>query len=319
MFYRGKHVLVSGGTGFLGSHIVERLLELGARVRVPVHNRPCRIQDPGIETTQCDLTRPDDCRRAVKGVDYVFQVAGPGGSTTKGSLGEMSGITANLQLTSQLLHASWAENVDRFLMLSSTTVYPPVDHPVTEEEAWSGPTHPAYLGYGWMHRYLEQLCQFVSCRSDMQIAVARAGAVYGRWDNFEPGISHVVPALIRRAVEKHNPYEVWGTGEDVWDFFHVTDLARGCVQMLEKRARCDPVNLGYGQGTAIKELVGLILKAAGHKAARLEFNTTKPTTAPIRLVDTVKAQQLLDFTPSVSLEDGLRDTVEWYANRSGSK
>ena len=144
-------------------------------------------------------------------------------------------------------------------------------------------------------------------------------AVYGRHDNFNPKTSHFIPALIRRAVDKEDPYIVWGTGNETRDILHVTDLARGCLLLLEKHAVCDPVNIGFGQATTVKEVVSLILKAAGHDKARVEFDATKPTTIPVRMVDTSKAKKLLDFEPRVSLEDGLADAVKWYTETLSGK
>jgi len=118
--------------------------------------------------------------------------------------------------------------------------------------------------------------------------------------------------LIRRAVEKQNPYVVWGNGEEVRDFLHVTDLVRGCLLMLEKHATCDPVNIGYGQAATVKQIVQMILKAAGNENAKLVFDTTKPSTIPFRMVDTTKAKRLFGFEPRMTLEAGLTDTVRWY-------
>jgi len=203
--------------------------------------------------------------------------------------------------------------VERFLLFSSSTGYPVTDHPVREEEMWSGPTHPSYFGYGWMRRYLERIGEFVASKSNLKIALVRPTAVYGRWDNFDPAASHVIPALIKRAVEKEDPYVVWGTGNEVRDFLHITDLVRGCLLMLEKYATCEPLNIGYGKVVTIREIIDIILKAAGHEAATVKFDAAKPTTIPFRMVDTSKAKRILGFEPTVSLEEGLKDTVEWYA------
>jgi len=313
MFYKDKLVLVTGGTGFVGTHIVQELLKNGAKVRVSLHERPMIIQDKSIEIVKADLTMPVDCLTAVKGVDYVFHAAGAvaAAGVTAGNV--MPAITTNLILTVRMLEAAWSEKVDRFLLFGSSTAYPAADHPIKEEEMWNGPTHPSYFGYGWMRRYLERIGEFVSSKSDMKIALVRPTAVYGRWDNFDPVTSHVIPALIRKAVEKQDPYEVWGSGEEVRDFLHISDLARGCLLMLEKYATCDPINLGYGKVFTIKEIVWTILKAAGYEDARVVFNTSQPTTIPFRMVDITKARKILDFEPGVSLEKGLRDTVEWYA------
>jgi len=231
----------------------------------------------------------------------------------------MSAIAANLVLTSRILEAAWASGVKRVLVFSSSTGYPVADYPIKEEEFWSGPVHQSYFGYGWMRRYLERLAEFVVSKSDMKIAIVRPTAVYGRFDNFDPVTSHVVPALIRKAVERHDPYEVWGNGNEVRDFLHITDLARGCLLMLEKHAACDPINIGYGKAVTIKELVQLILDAADYKDAKIVFNTSKPTAIPFRMVDTSKANELLGFEHEVSLEEGLRDTVDWYKDNDGDE
>jgi len=312
MFYEGKVVLVTGGTGFIGTNIVEQLLKSGAKIRVPIHKRPLNIKDKRIETVKADLTKVEDCLAAVKGVDYVFHAGGGaiGAAVTAGN--PMSAIALNMITTIQTLQAAWIGGVERFLLLSSHTTYPNANYPIKEEEMWSGPTDPSYFGYGWMRRYLERLAEFAVSKSKMKIAIVRPTAAYGRWDNFDPATSHVIPALIRRAVEKEDPFVVWGTGEEVRDFIHASDIARGSLLALEKHAICDPINLGYGKAVKIKEIVTMVLKAAGHEKARVEFDTSKPTTIPFRMVDTSKAKKVLGFEPQVSLEDGLKDTVEWY-------
>jgi GDP-L-fucose synthase len=206
--------------------------------------------------------------------------------------------------------------VDRVLIFSSSTGYPAFTHPVKEEEMWSGPTHPTYFGYGWMRRYLERLGEYVTSKSTVKVAIARPSAVYGRHDNFNPKTSHVIPSLIRRAVVKENPFVVWGTGDDVRDSLHVTDLVTGCLLLLEKRPNADPVNIAYGKGYSIKETIELILKAAEHDKVDVRFDATKPSTIPFRMMDTTKAKSLLGFEPSISFEEGLRDTVAWFSSRT---
>jgi GDP-L-fucose synthase len=311
-FYDGKLVLVTGGAGFVGTHIVQELLKTGARVRVPIHKRSLIIKDKRIETMEADLMTQEDCLRVCKGVDYVFHAAGAVSAAGVSVSGSMSAITVNLILTSQMLQAAWESGVGRFLVFSSSTGYPAADYPIAEDEMWGKEPHASYSGYGWMRRYLEKISDFVNAKSNTKIALVRPTAVYGRFDNFDLKTSHVIPALIRRAVAKEDPFIVWGTGNEVRDFLHITDLAKGCLLMLEKHASCDPVNIGYGKTVTIKEIVAIILKASGDDKAKLVFDSSKPTTIPFRMVDTSKAKKILNFQPQMSLEDGLKDTIEWY-------
>jgi GDP-L-fucose synthase len=314
MFFKDKKVLVTGGTGFVGSHFVEELLHQGAQIRVPIHHNPLRINDSRIETMPADLSRMEDCRRVCQGMQYVVHAGGTVAAAAASSAGPMAAISTNLILQVQMLQAAWDEKVERFLLFSSSTGYPDIRRPIKEDEFWTGPTHPTYFGYGWMRRYCERLGEFVHSRGVTKVAIVRPSAIYGRYDNFDPKSGHVVPALIRRALAKEDPFVVWGHKDVVRDFLHVTDLIKGALLLLEKHCECDPVNIGYGEATTIGDIVNLVLKAAGHSNAKVVYDESKPTTIPFRMVDISKARSLLGFAPSVTLADGLRDTVEWYKN-----
>ena len=312
MFYKDKKVLVTGGTGFVGTNFVEELVKQGAYVRVPVHRRPLMVKHEHVEAVPADITQLDDCLRVCCGMQYVVHAGGAVSAAGVTVSNPMAVITTNLIVTVQMLQAAWMSDIERFLLLSSATVYPPADHPIKEEEIWSGPTHPSYFAYGWMRRYLERMSEFVVQKSKMKIALVRPTAVYGPWDNFDPVTSHVVPALIRKALERLTPYEVWGTGDEVRDFVYVTDMVHGSLLCLEKYATGDAVNLGYGKSFTVKDVVRIVLKAAGHDKVEVRFDASKPTTIPFRMVDTTKAREKLGFEPQVTLEQGLTNTLNWY-------
>lgn len=311
-FYQSKKTLVLGGAGFVGTNFTEELLEAGADVTVTVHKRPLEIDDPRIKTVEADLTDREQARAAMKGQEIVFHCAGAVSAAGVTASNPMEPITDNLAITAMVLEAAWKSGVERIQVFGSSTAYPATDHPVTEEEMWTAPPHPAYFGYGWMRRYMERMAEFVHERSDTKVVLTRPTATYGRFDDFHPVTSHVIPALIRKAVERMDPYEVWGTGDEVRDFLHVRDLARGCLLATEKYADCEPINIGYGATTTVRDVVEAILKAADYADADLVFNADRPTTIPKRMVDISKARNILGFEPRMSLEEGLRDTVKWY-------
>lgn len=320
MFYRDKTCVVTGGTGFIGGHITRHLLQQGARVRVIAHQRADDWPHENVEVVRADLSQQDDCLRALADAECVFHCAGAvsaAGVTVGRGANPMAPITINTVLTAQVLQAAWTRQVERILIFSSSTGYPDVAHPVREEEMWDAPPATPYFGYGWSRRYMEVLAEFVTRRSDTKVAICRPTAVYGPHDNFDPATSHVIPALIHKAVTKMNPFEVWGTGEDIRDSLHVDDLARGCLLLLQKHAECDPVNIGLGQGHSVRELVEIILAAAGHNDVELNFDASRPTTIPVRLADVSKARDVLGFEPRISLRDGITDTVKWYQTHIG--
>jgi GDP-L-fucose synthase len=312
MFYEGKKVLVAGATGLVGANVVEALLRRGARVKATIHKRPPVVEDSRIQYIGADLVRREDCATAVENVDYVFLCA----ANTSGARvmvdNPLAHITENLLINSQMLEVACLAKVQRFLFMSSSTVYPVVTYPVKEEEGFVGDPHEAYFGVAWMKRYVEKLAQFYYKRYGMQITLIRPTNVYGPYDKFDFGTSHVLPALIRRAVERQDPFVVWGDGTTVRDFIYVGDLVDALLVALEKCANCDPINLGSGQPLTIRESVDLILHLTGYRNANVLFDASQPTTIPTRLVDLTKARTLLAFQPKVPFEEGLRKTIDWY-------
>ena len=316
MFFTRRPSLVTGGSGFIGTHLAKALLDQGGRVRLAVHHRAPIVSDPRAEIVRADLTRPEECLRVMQGVQLVLHAAGAVSGVGVTPERAMAGIATNLTLTAQVLHAAWTAGIERVLIFSSSTVYPASDQLFREDELGDQPPHASYLGYGRMRRYFEHLAEFVATRSPVKIALVRPTAVYGPHDDFNPGTSHVIPALVRKAVEKLEPFDVWGTGDEERDFLHVDDFARGCLLALEKHAVCDPINIGSGTGVTIRHVVKTILDAAGHSAATVRFDSSRGAGIPIRRVDTSKATRLLAFEPRISIDDGLRDLVRWYADRS---
>jgi GDP-L-fucose synthase len=316
-FYAGKKVLVAGATGLIGANLVEELVRRGAYVRATLHRKPPVIKDPRIQYLKGDLIRREDCATAMEGVDYVFMCAANTSGAHVVVTNPLAHITENILINAQMLEAACLAKVERFLFMSSSTIYPPVTHPVKEEEAFVGDPHESYFGSAWMKRYFEKLAEFYYRRYGLKVVLVRPTNVYGPYDKFEFETSHVLPALIRRAVEKENPFEVWGDGTAVRDFIYATDMVDALLAGLEHLVGCDSVNIGSGQTVTIRESVEIILSLTGHANVEVIYDASKPTTIPTRLVDLSKAKTLLGFRPKVSFEEGLRRTINWYREYRG--
>lgn len=305
----GRRVVVAGGTGFVGTHFIQALLTAGAQVRAVRHQRPPLVDDPRIQWVEADLMERTHCLKAVEGMDWVIQAAGSVGSSATDPARALAGMTDTLTLTGNLLWAAWNAGCARALVFSSSTGYPAGDHAMSEAEFWDGPVHPSYDGYGWMRRYVERLAEFTAARSGLHVGIVRPGAIYGRHDNFDPAGSHVIASLLRRAVERENPFVVWGSGNETRDILHVDDFVAGSLLVLAQGRSAEAVNVAAGHATTIGDLARSVLEACGHDAS-LRFDPTKPTAIPHRRLDIAKALAL-GFAPRVSLAEGLADTARW--------
>ena len=315
MYYQNQPVLVTGATGLVGSNLIQRLLEQGSNVRATLHHRPPVVVDDRIEYVTTDLTKAEDCRRVVEGRSLVFMCA----ATTSGAgvlaATPMAHVTPNVLMNTQMLEAAYNAGVSKFLWLSSTTSYPPSgSRPVKEEEIFEGEPYNTYYYVGWMKRFTEALCRMYGDKlsKPMTTVVVRPTNIYGPGDDFEPATSHVTAALIRKVVERQDPLEVWGTGDDVRDIIYVDDIVEIIMEATERTEAYATFNAGLGQAYSVKEILRHILELDGCFRPNITFNSLKPSMIPIRLVDTSKAENILGFKARTGLREGLEKTIEWY-------
>lgn len=321
-FWKGKRVLVTGGAGFIGSHLVEHLLEKGARVRIADLGRPKHNLDAvasRIEVVKTDLLQPGAAAEAAAGQDAVFhlaaRVAGVGyNQTHPGTM-----FRDNVLLNTSMLEAARQAGVERFLVVSSACVYrreAPV--PTPETEGFIGDPEPTNFGYGWAKRVAEVQARAYAQEFGMKIAVARPYNAYGPRDHFESENSHVIASLIRRVHAGEDPLAVWGDGEQSRSFLYVKDFAEGLAALLEKHPAPDPVNLGADEEVKVKDLVRLILELSG-RSPKVVYDLSKPSGQPRRSCDGSKAKALLGWKPRVTLREGLAETIRWYCSRLAAK
>lgn len=307
--FEGKKILVTGGTGVLGTNLVKRLLETAAEVSVTIHNK--RPDYKAHTHIYCDLTKETAQKLAIRDIDYVIHCA----SVVKGAVGMQNDPTSliapNVIMNCLLLEESYRAGVKKFIFFGSTTSYPESgDRAVKEEELFQGDPYPKYFGVGWMKRYGEKLCELYN-QLGMQTIILRPSNIYGPHDKFDPDISHVTPALIRKVVERQNPLEVWGDGNDVRDLICVDDLVDAIFLALENPPPT-PLNIGSGEAYSVKEILATICDIEKFYP-QITFNPDKPTMIPKRYVDVSKAINW-GFKAKTSLKEGLRKTIEWYKN-----
>jgi len=316
--YKGAKILITGGAGFIGTNLLIRLSGLGARVRAVVHRKPLQVDLQGVERVEADLTNADDCQAVVKDMDYVFMCAANTSGASVIEKTPLAHVTPNVIMNTLMMDASYQAGVKKFLFVSSNTVYPDSDTPVKEEEMFSGEPYGKYFCVSWMKRFGEVLgCMYADkINRPMAVVVVRPGNVYGPYDDFAWATSHVLPALIRKVVERHDPVEVWGDGSDIKDFIYVDDLVEGMLLAMEKQDTFEPLNIASGQPAVIKNTLDLILLAAEYQDARIAYNSSKPTMIPKRLINIDKARKQLGFEPKTSLTEGLAKTVAWYRENS---
>jgi GDP-L-fucose synthase len=214
-----------------------------------------------------------------------------------------------------MLEAAYFAKVKKFIWLSSNAAYPPSgDRPVKEEELLDGDPYETYFGVAWMKRYTEILCRMYSekLKNPMTTVVLRPSNIYGPYDDFDFATSHVMAAQIRKVIERHDPIEVWGTGNDVRDLIYIDDFIDAMILATEKIETYNPLNIALGKGYSVKEILQIILEVDGYTDARIEFDTAKPSMIPIRLIDTTRAESILGFKAKTGLREGIKKTIDWY-------
>ncbi len=306
--FSGKRVLVTGGTGMIGRYLVDLLLERGAKIRIASLDEP-REEMKKVEFQKTNLMIFENCIKACEGMDYVFHVAGIKGSPSMTAKKPASFFVPLITFNTNMMEAAKQCGAKGYLYTSSVGVYGPAEV-FQEDDVWKKFPSENDRFAGWAKRIGELQAEAYKIEYGWNtICIVRPANVYGRYDNFDPNNAMVIPSLIKRAVDGENPLKVWGDGSPVRDFIHAKDVALGMLFVMEKEIH-EPINLGSGEGVSIKELVEVIARNLPHKP-KIEWDVTKPAGDKKRLLDMSRAFKY-GFKLSVSLEEGVRDTIDWY-------
>ena len=303
-----KHILVTGGNGFLGQNVVAKLIAHGASAK--------NIFSP--HSKDLNLVKWEDCVKAVKGQDIVIHLAAVVGGI--GANREHPGkfFYENLMMGVQLMEAARQAGVKKFVAIGTVCAYPkftPV--PFKEDDLWNGYPEETNAPYGLAKKMLLVQAQAYRQEYGMDSIYLLPVNLYGPGDNFDPKSSHVIPALIRKVAEAKEAgqsfVELWGTGKPTREFIYVEDAAEGIVLATENYDKAEPVNLGSGEEISIKDLIIRISRLMDFKG-EVRWDASRPDGQPRRQLDTARAKKELGFTAQMKLEDGLKRTIEWYLN-----
>jgi GDP-L-fucose synthase len=319
-FFRGRTVAVTGGSGFIGSHVVEQLLALEARPLVLTRQRSPRFLRQAmdrIEIRVCDLADYSQTFEAMKGASAVLSLAATVAGLEYNARHPASIFQSNLQTFFNAIRAANELKVERFGVVSSACVYPRhCSIPTPESEGFVDEPEPTNSGYGWAKRMEEFLAAKYAEEFGLSVAIARPYNAYGPRDNFDPVSSHVIPALILKAFSAAGgQFRVWGDGSHSRSFLYVDDFARGVIEVAARYPAADAVNIGADEETTIRETAELVAKFVSEVAgSKVEprFDPQGLTGQPRRHCDTSKLESILGFKAKVPLTEGLRRTVEWF-------
>lgn len=312
MNLREKRVVVTGGAGFLGSFVVEKLKGRGCKeIFVP-------------RSSEYNLVEREACKRLYKDArpDIIIHLAAKVGGIGANRENPGSFFYENLMMGVQLIEEGRLYGLEKFVALGTICAYPkftPV--PFKEDNLWDGYPEETNAPYGLAKKMLLVQSQAYRQQYGFNSIYLLPVNLYGPKDNFDPASSHVIPALIKKCIDainaKSHSITVWGTGRATREFLYVEDAAEGIVLATERYEKSDPVNLGAGFEISIKDLVTLIVRLTGFKGDIL-WDATKPDGQPRRCLDTARATREFGFKAETGFEEGLKKTIDWYRGAPGA-
>ena len=302
--WSGKKVLVTGGNGFLGSHVVNELKNLNVK----------DVSTPA--SKDYDLRNRIDCKKVLKDIDVVFHLASTSGGIMFLKERPAEAFYDNIMMGVNLIHEAKEAGIEKLIITGAVSSYPKLAPiPFNEKNIWDGYPDETNAPYGIAKRTLLVQSQAYRQQFDFNSIILFLTNLYGPKDHFDPTSATVIPALINKisSAKKQNEksISIWGDGTPTRDFLYVQDAVRGLMLAAEKYDEGLPINLGSDQETTINELVNLISKITGFKG-QIKWDKSKPNGQPRRKVSNKLAEEKLGFKAEITLEEGLHKTIEWY-------
>lgn len=305
-YWKDKKILLTGASGFLGSHVLNKLLKYGANME--------NILAP--RSKEFDLRKKTNCLKVTKNTDLVIHLAGNVGGIGKNRDLPGTLFYDNLMMGVELIEAARRNQVGKFVSIGTICAYPKITPvPFKEEDLWSGYPEETNAPYGLAKKMLLVQSQAYRQQFGFNGIYLLPVNLYGPFDNFDPDSSHVIPALIKKVIEAKETgqkyIEVWGDGSPTREFLYVDDAAEGIALASMYYDKPDPVNLGSGFEISIKELVELIVKELKY-TGEVVWDSSKPNGQPRRKLDVSKAEKEFAFKAKTSFGAGIKQTIAWY-------
>lgn len=316
MEWKDKKVLVTGGAGFIGSHLTEKLLDMGCKVSVADNFSRGKKENiepflDKIHLYEVDLTDVGNCLLATKDINYVFHLAASVGGIHYIKKENVEGSTPSILMNTNILEAAVKNNVERFLFASSACVYREKSlelNQFKEEEVF--PAEPPTT-YGWAKVLGEIQCKSYSLDYGIKTSAVRIFNCYGECENLNPRWSHVIPSLIRKAIlYPEEEFKLFGDGKQERAFLYVEDCVEGFLLAMEKIENGEAINLGSEEVISIGELSKRIVRLSG-KNIDIKFDLSGPQGTHRYCADTTKMKKMLGWSPKVSLDEGLKRVYDW--------
>ncbi len=308
---KNKKVLITGGAGLLGISLTKKFLSLNYDVNSTFYNRPPpkKYKD---YYSRYDFNNFDDCLTATKDKNFVIISAVQASGVSGVMESPTASILSNLKIHAGLFEACAINKVEKVVWISSSSVYQEYNKPIKESALnLNLPPYDLYLGIGWVYRYLEQLATCYFVKRKLNIGIIRTSSIYGPYDRFDDHKSHVIPALIKRALKKETPFVVWGDKNTTRDFVYVDDLSLAIINILDKCCNAEPINFSNGQETNIENLVKIILELTAHDI-KATFDSSKPSAVPYRVLDNTLYNDMFGLNQKTSLKNGIKKIIDWY-------
>lgn len=307
-----RKVLVCGATGFIGRNIAEYLSKRkDFEVYGTYFNSP-PYENEQIRLIRADLTDRIDVERVVKNKDVIIQTAAVTSGAGKITTTPHIHVTDNAVMNSLLLRAAFENEVKHFIFPSSSTVYPSSDIPIKETSKIE--INPVYYGSANTKLYIERMCEFFSRQGRTKHTVLRQSNIYGPHDKFDLERSHVFGATLTKVMKakEGEAIKVWGTGEEKRDLLYVSDLVELIGAVIDKQdSAFELFNVSSGTMISVGELAEKIIRYSG-KRLKIEYDSSKPTIKTNLALDSTKAKDFFDWSPKISLEEGIKKTIDWY-------